>query len=187
MDLSHLTITANVLHHLPSLLKQNKTKQNKTRISPKVEIIANNSPSKSLQKSALRGRFKSTAAEAAFPLKYHPDSNNHPLPLTAWPTPAIILEGQGGQDVCRFNNLANLGQFKCSALKKKKRQKHPGAVPGSPVIKTPPSKAGCAGLISGRGAKIPHALWPKKLKQNKSSIVTNSIMTLKMVHIKINK
>ena len=120
MDLSHLTITANVLHHLPSLLKQNKTKQNKTRISPKVEIIANNSPSKSLQKSALRGRFKSTAAEAAFPLKYHPDSNNHPLPLTAWPTPAIILEGQGGQDVCRLNNLANLGQFKCSALKKKR-------------------------------------------------------------------
>ena len=36
--------------------------------------------------------------------------------------------------------------------------------PGSPVVKTLPSDAGGVGSISGRGAKIPHALWPKNLK-----------------------
>ena len=35
-----------------------------------------------------------------------------------------------------------------------------GDFPGSPVVKTSPSNAGGAGLISDRGAKIPHALWP---------------------------
>ena len=33
--------------------------------------------------------------------------------------------------------------------------------PGGPVVKTSPSNAGCVGSIPGRGAKIPHALWPK--------------------------
>ena len=33
--------------------------------------------------------------------------------------------------------------------------------PGGPVVKASPSNAGGAGLIPGRGAKIPHALWPK--------------------------
>ena len=33
--------------------------------------------------------------------------------------------------------------------------------PGSPVVKTSPSNAGCAGSIPGRGAKIPYASWPK--------------------------
>ena len=33
--------------------------------------------------------------------------------------------------------------------------------PGSPVVKTLPSNARCAGLIPGRGAKIPHGSWPK--------------------------
>ena len=42
-----------------------------------------------------------------------------------------------------------------------------------------------AGSIPGQGAKIPHALRPKN--QNISSIVTNSIKTLKMVHIKKKK
>ena len=32
--------------------------------------------------------------------------------------------------------------------------------PGSPVVKTLPSNAEGAGSIPGRGAKIPHALWP---------------------------
>ena len=32
---------------------------------------------------------------------------------------------------------------------------------GSPVVKTSPSNAWCVGLIPGRGAKIPHAWWPK--------------------------
>ena len=36
--------------------------------------------------------------------------------------------------------------------------------PGGPVVKTSPSNAGGAGLIPGRGAKIPRALWPKKPK-----------------------
>ena len=57
--------------------------------------------------------------------------------------------------------------------------------PDSPVVKTPPSDAGSTGLIPGQGAKILRALWPKR--QNikiKSNMVTNSIKTLKMVHIK---
>ena len=33
--------------------------------------------------------------------------------------------------------------------------------PGGPEVKTSPSSAGGAGLISGQGAKILHALWPK--------------------------
>ena len=33
--------------------------------------------------------------------------------------------------------------------------------PGHPVVKTSPSNAGGAGSIPGRGAKIPHASWPK--------------------------
>ena len=45
-----------------------------------------------------------------------------------------------------------------------------GYFPGGPVVKTSPSNSGGAGSIPGRGAKIPHALWPKnqniKQKQN---------------------
>ena len=56
-----------------------------------------------------------------------------------------------------------------------------------------------AGLISGQGAKIPHASWQKKIKnkkiknkkQNKKQkhkteiiLLTNCIKTLKMIHIK---
>ena len=37
----------------------------------------------------------------------------------------------------------------------------PGDFPGCPVVKTLPSNAGDAGLIPGRGAKIPHALQTK--------------------------
>ena len=33
--------------------------------------------------------------------------------------------------------------------------------PGGPVVKTSPSNAGDGGSILGRGAKNPHALWPK--------------------------
>ena len=36
-----------------------------------------------------------------------------------------------------------------------------GDFPGGPVAKTLPSSAGGAGSIPGRGAKIPHAMWPK--------------------------
>ena len=35
-------------------------------------------------------------------------------------------------------------------------------IPGSPVVKTSPSNAGGAGSIPGRGAKFPHASWPKR-------------------------
>ena len=33
--------------------------------------------------------------------------------------------------------------------------------PGGPVVKTSSSNAGCASLIPGWGAKIPHPSWPK--------------------------
>ena len=42
-------------------------------------------------------------------------------------------------------------------------------------------------MIPGPGAKIPHALWPKPKHKNRSTIVTNSIKTLKMVRIKKKK
>ena len=59
-------------------------------------------------------------------------------------------------------------------------------LPGGPVAKNLPSNAGGMGSIPGLGAKIPHALWPKNQnikKKNRSSIVTSSIQTLKMVPI----
>ena len=49
-----------------------------------------------------------------------------------------------------------------------------------PVVKTSPSNAGVAGSIPGQGTKIPDASMPKKKKDK----VTNSIKTLKMIHIK---
>ena len=42
---------------------------------------------------------------------------------------------------------------------------------------TSPNNAGDEGSVPGRGAKIPHALWPKN--QNRNSIVTNTIKTFK--------
>ena len=50
--------------------------------------------------------------------------------------------------------------------------------------------AGAGGVSTGsRGAKIPQALWPKKKQNtnNRSSVVPNSIKTLKMVHTHILK
>ena len=52
--------------------------------------------------------------------------------------------------------------------------------PGGPVVKTLCSNASGTSLIPGSGANIPHASGPK----TQSNIVTNSIKTLKMVHIK---
>ena len=44
-----------------------------------------------------------------------------------------------------------------------------------------------AGSIPGWEAKIPHAVWPKNQNiNNGSNILTNSLKTLKMVHIKKN-
>ena len=49
-------------------------------------------------------------------------------------------------------------------------------VPGGPVVKSSPSNAGGAGSISGQGAKILCASWPKNQNiNNRSSIITNSI------------
>ena len=60
-----------------------------------------------------------------------------------------------------------------------------GDFPGGPGVKISLSNAGGAGSILARGAKIPHASWPKNQNiKNRSTIVTNSIKTLKMIHIK---
>ena len=61
-----------------------------------------------------------------------------------------------------------------------------GDFTGGQVVKTSPSNAGDKGSVPGGAARIPHALWPKKKNQNmnnRNNIVTNSIKTLKMVHI----
>ena len=59
--------------------------------------------------------------------------------------------------------------------------------PGVPVVKTLPSNAGGVGLIPGLGTKIPNALRPKNQNLKQSNIVTNSIKTLRMVHIQKKK
>ena len=38
---------------------------------------------------------------------------------------------------------------------------------GGPVVKTPPSNAGGAGSIPGEETKIPHATWPKDIKNKR--------------------
>ena len=52
--------------------------------------------------------------------------------------------------------------------------------------KTLPSNAEGAGSIPGRRAKIPHASWPRSQTYRRNNMVTSSIKTLKMVHIKKN-
>ena len=56
---------------------------------------------------------------------------------------------------------------------------------GSPVVKTSPSNAGGAGSIPGQEFNIPHDVQVKNqnIEKKKSNIVTNSIKTLKVVHI----
>ena len=50
-----------------------------------------------------------------------------------------------------------------------------GDVPGGPAVKASPSSAEGAGLITGLGVKISHALKPKNQTKNRSNTVTNSI------------
>ena len=59
--------------------------------------------------------------------------------------------------------------------------------PGGPLLKTSPFNAGDAGSISAHGIKISYALWLKTKTLNRNNIVTHSIKTLKMVHIKKKK
>ena len=56
---------------------------------------------------------------------------------------------------------------------------------GGPVAKNLPSNGRDMVSIPGQGTKIPHASWLKNPNvDNRSNIVTESIKTLKMVHIK---
>ena len=56
---------------------------------------------------------------------------------------------------------------------------------GGPVAKNLPSNGRDVVSIPGQGTKIPHASWLKNPNiDNRSNIVTESIKTLKMVHIK---
>ena len=64
---------------------------------------------------------------------------------------------------------------------------YPGDFPGGPVVEALPSSAGGVGLIPGWGAKDPTCITGQKTKtQNGGNIVTNSIKTLKMIHVKKN-
>ena len=51
------------------------------------------------------------------------------------------------------------------------------------MVKILPSNAGGVGSIPGQGAKISHALWPKKQNVKQNNVVTNSIKSLKIAHI----
>ena len=56
---------------------------------------------------------------------------------------------------------------------------------GGPLVKTLSFSAKGEGSIPGQGAEIPHGMWPKKQNtNNRSNMSTNSIKTVKMVHIK---
>ena len=69
-----------------------------------------------------------------------------------------------------MKNITRLGKSRQGKEGKKNHlKKQLRDFPGSPVVKTSPSSAGGAGLIPGRGAKIPHASQPKNqnIKQNK--------------------
>ena len=62
-----------------------------------------------------------------------------------------------------------------------------GVFPGGPGVKTSPSNAESAALIPGQGKKILQPCGQKKKTQNiknRSNVITNSIKTFKMVHIK---
>ena len=56
-----------------------------------------------------------------------------------------------------------------------------------PVVKTSASNAGDIGLIPGRGAKIPHALWPRNqnIKQKRYCDKFNKDLKKKKRHILI--
>ena len=57
-----------------------------------------------------------------------------------------------------------------------------------PVVKTLPSNAGGEGSIPGQGTKIPYASQPKNPNISKrSNIITKSIKTLKIVHVRRKK
>ena len=64
---------------------------------------------------------------------------------------------------------------------------HPWAFPHGPVVKISPFNTGGAGSIPSQGAKILHALWPKKKKKNigqKHFVNKFKKDFLKKVHIK---
>ena len=92
----------------------------------------------------------------------------------------MTLPYRGGREQkSKFSALQNFGD---SGF-----YKHLQDFTGGPVVKTLPSNAGGAGSIPCRGAKIPHALGAKKSKhKGRSNFVTDSMKTLKMVHIKKN-
>ena len=53
------------------------------------------------------------------------------------------------------------------------------------MVKTSPSSAGRVGPMPGQEAKIPQASWSKTQNiSNRRSLVSSSIKTLKIVHIK---
>ena len=56
--------------------------------------------------------------------------------------------------------------------------------PGDPVVKTSPSNAGGEGSIPGRELRSHMSQGQKTKTQNRSNLVTDSVKTLKMVHIK---
>ena len=57
--------------------------------------------------------------------------------------------------------------------------------PGGSVVKTSPCNTEDTGSIPVGETKIPHASGPKNQNiKNRSNIVTNSIKTLKIVHMK---
>ena len=108
----------------------------------------------------------------------------------------LVLDAtsEGCFNTCLSNRGSPLGALKQTPPRDiNGRKKSIRDFPGSLVIKTLPSKARSIGSVPGWGAKIPHASWPKNQKkkkqktQNRNSIVTNSIKTLKMVHSKKKK
>ena len=95
---------------------------------------------------------------------------------TPW---AVAYQAPLSMEFCRQEYWSGLPLLK-EPVKKKKKSRD---LPGSPVVKTLPSKEGGTGYIPGRGVKIPHALRPKtqNIKQKQYCNKFNKDL---MIHIK---
>ena len=84
--------------------------------------------------------------------------------------------------VCKLRKIiAPISNVSCQyQIEYPSKKAKSGDFPSGPMVKTSPSNAGGMDSIAGQGAKIPKP----RTQNSRSNIVTNSIKTLKIIHIK---
>ena len=76
---------------------------------------------------------------------------------------------QGSETILYDTEMVNICHYPCVKTHEIQNTKSEHKdFPGSPMVKTSPSNAGGVYLIPGQEAKIPHAEWHGKTKQNKT-------------------